>query len=251
VKLFVVRKDPTLTAEDLRKFSATQLTGYKMPRSIEFRAELPKSNVGKILRRALRDEALQQMPQAAIGMTVAAIATRQAVLDFWFGLDPEKWYKKDAAFDAEIRERFLPTYEAAAAGQLSEWEQAPESTLALLIVLDQFPRNMFRGSPRTFAADARALAIAKGAVERGFDKTLDVQKRTFVYLPYEHSESLEDQERGVALNRASGDAESLKWAELHADIIRRFGRFPHRNAVLGRSTTAEEQAFLDAGGFAG
>jgi long-chain acyl-CoA synthetase len=251
VKLFVVKKDPNLTAEELRKFSATQLTGYKMPRSIEFRAELPKSNVGKILRRALRDEALQQKPQAAMSMTTAAIATPQAVLDFWFGLDPEKWYKKDDAFDAAIREQFLATYEAAAGGQLSDWEQTPESTLALLIVLDQFPRNMFRGSPRSFAADSLALAIAKRAVERGFDRTLDVQKRTFVYLPYEHSENLDDQERGVALIRAAGDQESLKWAELHADIIRRFGRFPHRNAVLGRGTTAQEQAFLDAGGFAG
>jgi uncharacterized protein (DUF924 family) len=184
-------------------------------------------------------------------MTGASIVTPQAVLHFWFGLDPEKWYKKDDAFDAEIRERFLTTYEAAAAGRLADWEAAPESALALVIVLDQFPRNMFRGSPRTFSADSLALAIAKRAVERGFDKTLDVQKRTFFYLPYEHSENLEDQEHGVALNRASGDAESLKWAELHADIIRRFGRFPHRNAVLGRGTTAEEQAFLDAGGFAG
>ena len=173
------------------------------------------------------------------------------MLDFWFGVEPKKWFSRDEAFDAAITQRFLPTYEVAAAGQLDGWENTADSALALVIVLDQFSRNMFRGSPRTFAADARALAIAKGAVERGFDKTLDVQKRTFVYLPYEHSESLEDQERGVALNRASGDAESLKWAELHADIIRRFGRFPHRNAVLGRSTTAEEQAFLDAGGFAG
>jgi long-chain acyl-CoA synthetase len=249
VNLFVVKKDPQLTAEELRKFCATQLTHYKMPRMIEFRTELPKSNVGKILRRALRDEALLQKAQAAT--TTPGIVTPQAVLDFWFGLDPEKWYKKDDAFDAEIRERFLTTYEAAAAGRLNEWEAAPESTLALVIVLDQFPRNMFRGSPRSFAADGLALAIAKRAVDRGFDKTLDVQKRTFIYLPYEHSENLEDQEAGVALNRAAGDQDSLKWAELHADIIRRFGRFPHRNAVLGRSTTPAEQAFLDAGGFAG
>jgi long-chain acyl-CoA synthetase len=247
VKLFVVKKDPNLTADELRKFCATELTGYKMPRSIEFRTELPKSNIGKILRRALRDEALL----AKAGVAGGAIATPQGVLDFWFGVDPEKWYKKDDAFDAEIREQFLATYEAAAGGQLSEWGQTPESALALVIVLDQFPRNMFRSSPRAFAADSLALATAKCAVERGFDKSLEVQKRTFFYLPYEHSENLDDQERGVALNRASGDAESLKWAELHADIIRRFGRFPHRNAVLGRNTTAEEEAFLDAGGFAG
>ncbi len=247
VKLFVVKKDPNLTAEALRKFLATELTGYKMPKSIEFRSDLPKTNVGKILRRALRDELLHPNTDTP----AAPVAMPKDVIDFWFGVDPEKWYTKDDAFDAAIRERFLPTYEAAANARLSEWEAEPESALALVIVLDQFSRNMFRNSPRTFAADALALAIAKNAVARGFDKTLELQKRNFFYLPFMHSEHLEDQERCVALSREAGDPNTLKYAEIHADIIRRFGRFPHRNAILGRATTPEERAFLDAGGFAG
>jgi len=179
------------------------------------------------------------------------LVTPGQVLDFWFGADPKKWFSRDDAFDAAIREQFLPTYEAAAAGRLADWEATPESALALILVLDQFPRNMFRGSPRTFAADALALAVAKRAVAQGFDQKLELPRRNFFYLPFEHSENLADQERGVELIRLNSDAESLKWAELHADIIRRFGRFPHRNALLGRSTTPAEQAFLDAGGFAG
>jgi uncharacterized protein (DUF924 family) len=174
----------------------------------------------------------------------------QDVLAFWRAAGPDKWFTKDAAFDAAIRTRFLATYEAAAAGTLA-WDDTPEGALALLIALDQFPRNMFRGSARAFAADPLACAVALRAIERGFDRQITVAERGFFYLPFEHSETLADQERGVALNRASGDADALKWAELHAGIIRRFGRFPHRNAVLGRATTSEEQAFLDGGGFAG
>ena len=184
-------------------------------------------------------------------MANAATATPDQVLDFWFGVDPKKWYLKDDAFDAEIRRRFLPTYEAAAAGTLAAWENAPDSALALVIVLDQFPRNMFRGSPRAFAADPLALSIAKRAIAQDFDRKLDLPKRNFFYLPFQHSEDFADQDRGVELSRQNSDADGVKWAELHADIIRRFGRFPHRNAVLGRTTTPEEQAFLDAGGFAG
>ena len=174
----------------------------------------------------------------------------QDVLAFWRAAGPDKWFTKDAAFDEAIRARFLATCEAAAAGTLA-WEDTAEGALALLIVLDQFPRNMFRGSARAFAADPLAREIATRAIARGFDLEVAVAERGFFYLPFEHSETLADQERGVALNRASGDADALKWAELHADIIRRFGRFPHRNAVLGRATTPEEQAFLDSGGFAG
>ena len=184
-------------------------------------------------------------------MADASLATPAQVLDFWFGAGPQKWFSKDDAFDAAIRQRFLPAYEAAAAGRLSDWEATPEAALALLIVLDQFPRNMFRGSPRAFAADPLALAIAKRAVAQNFDRQLDLPKRNFFYLPFQHSENLADQQRCVELSRQNSDAEGVKWAELHADIIRRFGRFPHRNAVLGRVSTPEEQAFLDAGGFAG
>ncbi|HET7680012.1 MAG TPA: DUF924 family protein [Xanthobacteraceae bacterium] len=184
-------------------------------------------------------------------MADAPLATPAQVLDFWFGAGPQKWFSKNDAFDAAIRRRFLPTYEAAAAGRLSDWEATPESALALLIVLDQFPRNMFRGSPRAYAADALALTVAKHAVARGFDRQLDLPRRNFFYLPFQHSENLVDQQRCVELSRQNSDAEGVKWAELHADIIRRFGRFPHRNAVLGRVSTPEEQAFLEGGGFAG
>jgi uncharacterized protein (DUF924 family) len=173
------------------------------------------------------------------------------VLAFWRAAGSEKWFKKDAAFDRDIRTRFLHTYEAAAAGGLADWESTPEGALALVIVLDQFPRNLFRGDARTYAADPLALSVAKRALARGFAHGFPAAERTFFYLPFEHSEHLADQERCVALFHATGDADLLKWAELHADIIRRFGRFPHRNAVLGRGTTAEEQAFLDGGGFAG
>lgn len=179
------------------------------------------------------------------------VASAADVVAFWQKAGPDRWFKKDPVFDDEIRERFLATHEAAAAGQLSGWEQSAEGALALLILLDQFPRNMFRGDARAFATDPLARAITAGAIVRGFDSQVPKELRNFFYLPFEHSENLADQERCIALNKAAGDQESLKWAEIHADIIRRFGRFPHRNAVLGRSTTPEEQAFLDTGGFAG
>jgi uncharacterized protein (DUF924 family) len=174
-----------------------------------------------------------------------------SVLAFWRAAGPSKWFKKDAAFDSEIAARFANLWEAAAAGRLSDWEDKPEAALALVIVLDQFPRNMFRGDARSFASDALARAVAARAIARGFDQRVPKAERLFFYLPFEHSEELADQERGIALVRALGEADLLKWAELHADIIRRFGRFPHRNLVLDRATTGEEQAFLDSGGFAG
>jgi uncharacterized protein (DUF924 family) len=178
-------------------------------------------------------------------------ATATEVVSFWRDAGPDRWFTKDAAFDAQIRERFFDSYEAAAAGRLSGWEHNASEALALVILLDQFPRNMFRGDARAFATDSLALAVAAGAIVRGFDSQVPAELRSFFYLPFEHSEDLADQERGVAFYKAAGDADGLKWAEIHADIIRRFGRFPHRNAVLGRTTTPEEQAFLDSGGFAG
>jgi uncharacterized protein (DUF924 family) len=177
--------------------------------------------------------------------------TPAEILAFWRAAGPDKWFEKDDAFDAEIRMRFLDTYTAAAAGRRAAWEEDADSALALVIVLDQFPRNMFRGDARTYAADSLARAVAERAIARGFDQCFPPVERRFFYLPYEHSETLADQERGVALNRAAGDEEGIKYAEIHADIIRRFGRFPHRNRILGRTTTPEEQEFLDAGGFAG
>jgi uncharacterized protein (DUF924 family) len=179
-----------------------------------------------------------------------ALATPQQIVAFWRTAGPERWFKKDTAFDAEIRRRFLPTHEAAAAGQLRDWENNAEGGLALLILLDQFPRNMFRGDARAFATDPLARAVTAGALIKGFDAQAG-DMRGFFYLPFEHSEDLADQERGLALYKAAGDEDGLKWAQIHADIIRKFGRFPHRNAVLGRTTTPEEQTFLDSGGFAG
>ena len=178
-------------------------------------------------------------------------ATPAEILAFWRAAGRDKWFEKDDAFDGEIRARFLPTYEAAAAGRLVAWEDDPEGALALTIVLDQFPRNMFRGDARTYAADPLARAVVDRAIARAFDQSFPPVERRFFYLPFEHSENLADQERGVALCRAAGDEKGVKYAEIHAYIIRRFGRFPHRNRVLGRATTPDEQAFLDAGGFAG
>ena len=172
------------------------------------------------------------------------------VVAFWRAAGPKRWFEKDAAFDDDIRRRFLKLHEAASTGKLTDWEGNAEGALALLILLDQFPRNMFRGQARTFASDPLALAIASRAILKGFDGAFP-DLRGFFYLPFEHSENLADQEKGIAFYKAVDDADGLKWAEIHADIIRRFGRFPHRNAVLGRASTPEEQKFLDDGGFAG
>lgn len=177
--------------------------------------------------------------------------TPAEVIAFWREAGPERWFEKNEVFDEAVRARFLALHERAAAGELKDWENSAEGTLALLLLFDQFPRNMFRGTARAFATDELARAIAAGALLKGFDAQVPSDLRTFLYLPFEHSEDMADQERGLALYTAAGDQNDLKWAQIHADIIRRFGRFPHRNAALGRSTTPEEQAFLNAGGFAG
>jgi uncharacterized protein (DUF924 family) len=173
------------------------------------------------------------------------------VLAYWRVLGPERWFTANAAVDAEIRDKFHGLYETALAGSLLHWEGDVSGALAHVITLDQFPRNMFRGYAAAFSADPLARAAAGRAIDRGFDLLADKVERRFFYLPYMHSEVLADQERCCALCRAAGDDDTLKYAELHADIVRRFGRFPHRNAVLCRVTTPEEQAFLDGGGFAG
>jgi uncharacterized protein (DUF924 family) len=182
--------------------------------------------------------------------SAGAIATPETVLTFWRGAGPDKWFTRDDAFDADIRDKFLATYEAAAAGKLSAWEASAEGALALAIVLDQFPRNMFRGLARCYAADPLARQVANRALKRGYDQDVAEEERRFFFLPFMHSEDMDDQKRCVALYREAGD-EDLTYAERHADIIRRFGRFPHRNAALGRATTPEEQAYLDDGGFKG
>ena len=173
------------------------------------------------------------------------------VLTFWRAAGDERWYKRDDAFDAGVRERFLSLWHKAVAGELSSWETTDDGALALVILLDQFPRNMFRGDPKAFSSDAQALEVAHRALARGADKRIEAPLLQFLYLPFMHSEYLADQSRCVDLFRTTADTENLRYAEEHADIVRRFGRFPHRNRVLGRTTTPEEQAFLDGGGFSG
>ena len=180
---------------------------------------------------------------------VETSVTPAEILAFWRDAGPARWYSRDDAFDAEVRQRFFGLWQRAAAGELSSWETSDDGALALVIVLDQFPRNMFRDDIRTYASDAQAREVAHRAVERGVDARIDGALREFLYLPFMHSEHLADQLRCIELSRAAGHTESLKWAEHHADIIRRFGRFPHRNGLLGRPTTPDEQAFLDQGGF--
>lgn len=174
------------------------------------------------------------------------------VLDFWFAAGPEKWFKKSDAFDVEIRRRFAETHAQAASGKLDEWGADAQGSLALILVLDQFSRNLWRNDHRAFAQDAKALALADECVHRRYDVETPVTARKWFYMPYMHSEDLAAQERGlVYFAQRLDDPETMEFAVDHADIIRRFGRFPHRNTVLGRETTPEEQSFLDEGGFAG
>jgi uncharacterized protein (DUF924 family) len=172
------------------------------------------------------------------------------VATFWHEAGPQRWFTKDDAFDAEFKSRFEAAHHAAATGALDAWAADAEGALALLVLLDQFPRNAWRNSAHMFATDGKARAIARAAIEAGLDRQVDAALRPFFYLPFMHSESIEDQERSIELNAAL-DANTQRFAVLHRDIIERFGRFPHRNKTLGRETTAEEQRFLDEGGFAG
>ena len=173
------------------------------------------------------------------------------VVTFWLAQDEKTWFTADAAFDADVLSRFAELVERAKSGALDDWADEPEGALALVILLDQMTRNIYRDSPEMFAADDKALAVAKGAIERGFDQALPKDKRRWLYMPFMHSEDLADQERSVELFTRSAISESVSFAVDHADIIRRFGRFPHRNAILGRRTTPEEAAFLADGGFSG
>ncbi|MEO5672344.1 MAG: DUF924 family protein [Ramlibacter sp.] len=172
------------------------------------------------------------------------------VVAFWRDAGPTRWFRKDSTFDDECRARFAVAHDAAMRGEFDHWASDATSTLALLILLDQIPRNVFRGTARMFESDAQARAFARHAVAHAFDAQVDADLRNFLYLPFMHSEDLSDQDFAVSLTRKLGD-EPLRYAVLHRDIIERFGRFPHRNAVLGRETTPEEQRFLDDGGFAG
>jgi uncharacterized protein (DUF924 family) len=182
-------------------------------------------------------------------MTCSEMITPTEILTFWREAGEDRWYKKDDAFDTEVRRRYLDLWQGASAGELSEWETSDDGALALTIVLDQFPRNMFRREARTFSSDAKARDVAARAIARGADARIDPQLLEFLYMPFMHSEHLADQLRCVELFRSAPNPDNLRYAEEHAEIIRRFGRFPHRNRVLGRAATAEEQAFLEEGGF--
>jgi uncharacterized protein (DUF924 family) len=176
--------------------------------------------------------------------------TAETLVSFWREAGREKWFRRDDAFDALFRHRFMALHLEAAARAHDGWAETAEGALALMLVLDQFPRNAFRGTAHMFATDALALVFADRALAEGHDRHVAEELRVFFYLPFMHAEDLAHQERCVALCGPLG-GETLKYAIIHRDIIARFGRFPHRNAVFGRVTTPEEQAFLDSGGFAG
>jgi uncharacterized protein (DUF924 family) len=180
------------------------------------------------------------VPPAALG-----------VVGFWRAAGYARWFASDPLFDALVRLRLGRLRDRAAAGALDGWIASPQGALALIILLDQAPRNLFRGTPQAFATDALALTAAEEAIALGHDARVAAPMRSFFYLPFEHAEDLACQRRCVALFRALGDAEGLRYAEIHRDVVERFGRFPHRNAILGRPSLPEEERFLAEGGFAG
>ena len=176
--------------------------------------------------------------------------TAAEVVNFWRESGPDKWFRKDDAFDAEFRDRFLDLHFAASRRELDHWADHPEGVLALMILLDQLPRNCFRGSGHMYATDPLARYFVRAALAAGHDQMVEEKLRLFFYLPLSHSECLSDQHIAVERNIPLGE-EVLKHAVGHRDIIQRFGHFPHRNRILGRQTKPDEQAFLDSGGFAG
>lgn len=171
--------------------------------------------------------------------------TPKDVLDFWFvETSPEQRFTKDEAFDAEIRKRFLVVYEDIMEDRMASWQTAPEGRLAEIIVLDQFSRNMFRNTPRAFSADDKTLSLAREAIAKGYDLALEPEQRGFLYLPFMHSESIEVHDEASELFKKLGDEGMIKYERLHREIIERFGRYPHRNEILGRASTLEEDEFL-------
>jgi uncharacterized protein (DUF924 family) len=189
-------------------------------------------------RRAPRSPAVETPPDAG------------EIVAFWAEAGPARWFAKDPEFDRQFRTRFLALHEAAARGELDAWRGTAEGALALLILLDQFPRNAFRGARRMYVTDVRARAEADTAIRAGHDRNVAFEQQKFFYLPFAHSEDLGDQDRAVALCERLG-GEDYAHAQGHRDIVRRFGRFPHRNSILGRAMSPAEQAFLDQGGYAG
>jgi uncharacterized protein (DUF924 family) len=175
------------------------------------------------------------------------IATPKEILEFWFSDRVHKlWFNSTPEFDQELRDRFLQTYIKCMNNELKEWEDTTDGALTLVIVLDQFPLNMFRGKPESFATEAAARQIAETVISRGDENKLSDEQKAFLYLPFVHSENLDDQNRSVALYEQAGLIENLKYAKHHRELIKRFGRFPHRNTILGRENTAEELAYLNS-----
>lgn len=180
----------------------------------------------------------------------STIATPDEVIDFWLNAGPEKWYKKDDAFDAEITDRFRSTWDAALEGKLKDWCSSAGGALAAIIVTDQFPRNMFRDDPRAFATDELAKRVACYAIDRGWDKKIPEPERQFMYMPFMHSELITDQDHCVRLMKERMETgNNLLHARAHREIIRKFNRFPYRNDALSRRTSSSEAEFLKNGGY--
>jgi len=179
------------------------------------------------------------------------LPTAKTVLDFWFSAGPKKWFSKDDAFDDDIARQFSALHEVAVKGQIDEWSSTPAGALALIIVLDQFSRNLHRNSPLAFATDDKALGLSQSLIDARQDIEFPADVRQWIYMPFMHAEGLAMQQRSVDLFTTTGNEENLKFAIVHLDIIKQFGRFPHRNNVLGRTSSTEELEFLASGGFAG
>jgi uncharacterized protein (DUF924 family) len=176
--------------------------------------------------------------------------TANTILDFWFSKKAEAlWFRATETFDSEITLNFESLWRQGMDGKLASWEQTPEGSLALVILLDQLPLNMFRDQLQSFATEQASRDVAQRAIEKGFDELLDDRRKRFLYMPFMHSEELSDQYRSVALLEAAGMTESLRWAKHHRDIVVRFGRFPHRNTILNRESSSEELEWLGSGGF--
>jgi uncharacterized protein (DUF924 family) len=173
------------------------------------------------------------------------------VVAFWNEAGYQKWFARDDAFDAQMIEQFAEAHHAAARREYESWMDSAEGALALMILLDQFPRNGFRGSAHSYATDGLARHYADRAIKAGFDRQVDPALRAFFYMPFEHSEAIEDQRRSMELFATTGDAEYQRYAQLHYDLIERFGRFPHRNEAMGRESTPDEIDYLANGGFSG
>lgn len=171
----------------------------------------------------------------------------EAILDFWY-TEPasQHWFQSTPELDRLIRERYQALWQQAREGGLDSWKDTPEGCLALAIVLDQFPLNMFRGQPESFATEQQAIGVSRHAVDQGFDRQIPKERLAFLYMPLMHSESLDDQDRSIALFEAAGLEDNLRFARHHREIVRRFGRFPHRNAILGRASSEEELRWLES-----